>query len=132
MSLIDESLCGVQDEATSALDSTSERVVQKALDKLMGGNITTVVIAHRLSTIKHVDTIAGISASRFVAYTRVRAVRIAEYSTVLLAWTAGCSRAHIKQFICWDVVSSDFAGICGVVRLDGARHRNRSQYRAQS
>lgn len=46
------------DEATSALDSTSERVVQKALDKLMGGNITTIVIAHRLSTIKNVDIIA--------------------------------------------------------------------------
>ena len=52
-------LFAAQDEATSALDSTSERVVQKALDRLMGGNITTLVVAHRLSTIKHVDMIAG-------------------------------------------------------------------------
>lgn len=46
------------DEATSALDNHSERVVQKALDKLMVGR-TTVVVAHRLSTIRNADVIAG-------------------------------------------------------------------------
>eukprot|EP01018_Ginkgo_biloba_P014906 Gb_35777 [translate_table: standard] len=45
------------DEATSALDSSSERLVQAALDLIMVGR-TTVVIAHRLSTIRNVDTIA--------------------------------------------------------------------------
>ncbi|WP_096200651.1 ABC transporter ATP-binding protein [Bacillus sp. FJAT-45350] len=44
------------DEATSALDSQSERIVQKALDKLME-NRTTVVVAHRLSTVIHADQI---------------------------------------------------------------------------
>ncbi|KAG2269720.1 hypothetical protein Bca52824_064275 [Brassica carinata] len=53
------------DEATSALDTTSEKLVQEALDKLMKGR-TTVVVAHRLSTIRNADTIAVLHKGRVV------------------------------------------------------------------
>merc|ERR1711934_671622 len=45
------------DEATSALDSSSEKIVQAALDEA-AKNRTTISIAHRLSTIQHAEKIA--------------------------------------------------------------------------
>jgi len=44
------------DEATSALDAESERLVQRALARLME-NRTTIVIAHRLATVRRMDRI---------------------------------------------------------------------------
>jgi ATP-binding cassette subfamily B protein len=49
----------ILDEATSALDTTSERLVQSALETVMQGR-TTIAIAHRLSTILAADVIFAI------------------------------------------------------------------------
>lgn len=46
----------ILDEATSSIDSSTEKLVQEGMDKLMAGR-TTFVIAHRLSTIKNSDNI---------------------------------------------------------------------------
>ncbi len=46
----------ILDEATSALDTVSERLIQRAFERLMEGR-TTIAIAHRLSTILRADRI---------------------------------------------------------------------------
>jgi len=55
----------ILDEATSALDTTSERLVQAALEPLMA-NRTTIAIAHRLSTIIAADVIFVLERGRLV------------------------------------------------------------------
>lgn len=55
----------ILDEATSALDTTSERLVQEALERLMQ-NRTTIVIAHRLSTIVNADIICVMHEGQIV------------------------------------------------------------------
>jgi ATP-binding cassette, subfamily B, bacterial len=54
------------DEATSALDAESERIVQRALERLMAGR-TVLMIAHRLATVRHADRIAVMERGRLVA-----------------------------------------------------------------
>ncbi|MDP2820606.1 MAG: ABC transporter ATP-binding protein [bacterium] len=55
----------ILDEATSSLDSKTEKLVQKALEKLMK-NRTTFIIAHRLSTIRLVDKILVLKKGRII------------------------------------------------------------------
>jgi ATP-binding cassette subfamily B protein len=53
------------DEATSALDAESERLVQRALERLMEGR-TSIVIAHRLATVRAADRIIVMDQGRIV------------------------------------------------------------------
>jgi ATP-binding cassette subfamily B protein len=53
------------DEATSVLDTTSERLVQEALGRLMRGR-TTFVVAHRLTTVQAADRILVMDRGRIV------------------------------------------------------------------
>ena len=55
----------ILDEAASALDAESEKLVQKAIDKLMGGR-TILVVAHRLSTIRKANWIYVIEGGKIV------------------------------------------------------------------
>jgi ATP-binding cassette subfamily B (MDR/TAP) protein 1 len=77
----------ILDEATSALDSTSERVVQEALDKLLQAKKrTTIVIAHRLSTIRDADKIVVLengSVSQIGTHAELMAVEGGLYSTLV-------------------------------------------------
>lgn len=55
----------ILDEATSSLDAASEKMVQKALSKLMQ-NRTSLVIAHRLSTVQDANKICVLKQGSLV------------------------------------------------------------------
>ncbi|KAL4638831.1 hypothetical protein ACB092_03G175300 [Castanea dentata] len=75
------------DEATSALDSTSENLVQEALEKMMVGR-TCVIVAHRLSTIQKADSTAVISNGKVV--------ELGSHSTLLAIGSGGAYYSLIQ------------------------------------
>jgi ABC-type multidrug transport system fused ATPase/permease subunit len=57
----------ILDEATSSVDTRTERLIQRALDKLLKGR-TSFVIAHRLSTIRNADQVLVINDGHIVEH----------------------------------------------------------------
>ena len=55
----------ILDEATSSVDTRTEKLIQKAMDRLME-NRTSFIIAHRLSTIKNADKIIVIENGKII------------------------------------------------------------------
>jgi len=55
----------ILDEATSSIDTQTERLIQRALRRLLVGR-TSFVIAHRLSTIRKADKVVVMSLGRIV------------------------------------------------------------------
>lgn len=55
----------ILDEATSSVDSTTEKLIQSALDNLVKGR-TTIAIAHRLSTLRQADRLVVLDRGRVV------------------------------------------------------------------
>jgi ATP-binding cassette subfamily B protein len=55
----------ILDEATSSVDTRTEKLIQKAMDRLME-NRTSFIIAHRLSTIRNADKIIVIDDGQII------------------------------------------------------------------
>ena len=77
----------ILDEATSSVDTTTEKVIQKALDNLVRGR-TTIAIAHRLSTLRE--------ANRLIVLDRGKIVEIGNHAE-LMACEGYYHRLYLAQ-----------------------------------
>jgi ATP-binding cassette subfamily B protein len=57
----------ILDEATSSVDTRTEKLIQRAMDRLME-NRTSFIIAHRLSTVKNADNIIVIDDGEIIEF----------------------------------------------------------------
>ncbi|HMQ31746.1 MAG TPA: ABC transporter ATP-binding protein, partial [Chloroflexaceae bacterium] len=57
----------ILDEASSRLDPATERLLERALDRLLAGR-TAIIIAHRLGTVARADTVAILEGGRLVEH----------------------------------------------------------------
>jgi ABC-type multidrug transport system fused ATPase/permease subunit len=59
----------ILDEASSRLDPATERLIERAVDKLLAGR-TGIIIAHRLGTVQRADLVLILDNGRIVEYGR--------------------------------------------------------------
>jgi ATP-binding cassette, subfamily B, multidrug efflux pump len=80
----------ILDEATSSVDTTTEKQIEKALERLMEGR-TSFVIAHRLNTIVNSDQIVVLDQGRVVeqgTHEELLARRGRYYNLYTMQWAA--------------------------------------------
>lgn len=87
----------VLDEASSRLDPASDALIERALDKLLGGEgqrppRTAIIIAHKLSTVRRADKIAILDGGRLLEAGDRRALE-ADRGSVF----AGLLRAGVEE-----------------------------------
>src|SRR5205823_13986659 len=57
----------ILDEASSRLDPATERLIERAVDRLLRGR-TGIIIAHRLATVRRADTILILDEGQIAEY----------------------------------------------------------------
>jgi ATP-binding cassette subfamily B protein len=80
----------ILDEATSSVDTRTERLIQRAFEKIMEGR-TTFVIAHRLSTIRHASIVMMLRDGEVIergTHTELLAMRGAYYDLYMSQFRA--------------------------------------------
>lgn len=71
----------ILDEASSRLDPATERLIERAIDRLLSDR-SAIIIAHRLSTIDRADDVLILSEGRIMEY-GVRSLLVADHESIL-------------------------------------------------